>query len=31
LHGNICMTFDEMRKAIIKNSIFIIGKPELQK
>jgi uncharacterized protein len=31
LYGNICMTFDEMRKAIIKNSIFIIGKPELQK
>jgi predicted double-glycine peptidase len=29
LYGNICLTFDDLRKAIIKNSIFIVGKPEL--
>jgi len=29
LYGNICMSFDDLRKVIIKNSIFIIGKPDL--
>ncbi|MFH2064440.1 MAG: hypothetical protein ABIK15_04505 [Pseudomonadota bacterium] len=31
LYGNICMTFDELRKVIVKNSVFIINKPELRK
>ena len=29
LYGNICLSFDDLRKVIVKNSIFIIDKPAL--
>lgn len=31
LYGNICMSFDDLRKVIIRNSIFIVEKPALSK